>query len=121
RSNAKQPIPDLFEKIFEDVEDIGKYQPGMFKYPGLMKGNMRFLGELILGHLRYGTQGQNSLELCHPFVAYDPIPSKNIALAGNFNIVNVKELYEQAEKKIPKLNAESDLAGMLEVLKYFIA
>ncbi len=121
RSNAKQPIPELFEKIFADVEEIEKYQPGMFKYPGLMKGNMRFLGELILGHLRYGTQGQNNLELCHPFVAHDPIPTRNIALAGNFNVVNVKELFEQVGITPEKLNAESDLAAMLEVLKHFIA
>src|SRR5699024_1586398 len=100
--------------------EIEKYQPDMFKYPGLMKGNIRFLGELILGHLRYGTQGQNNIELCHPFVKHDPIPVRNIALAGNFNVINVRELFEFVDIEPPKLQAESDLAAMLEVLEHFI-
>lgn len=120
RSNATQPIPDLFGKIFSEVEEIEKYQPDMIKYPGLMKGNIRFLGELLLGHLRYGTQGQNNVELCHPFVRHDPIPARNLALAGNFNIVNVRELFDVVNVKPGHLHAESDLAAMLEVLTHFI-
>ncbi len=120
RSNANQPIPELFGKIFSEVGEIEKYQPDMFKYPGLMKGNIRFLGELILGHLRYGTQGKNNIELCHPFVRYDPIPARNLTLAGNFNIVNVRELFDFVHVKPGQLHAESDLAAMLEVLSHFI-
>ncbi len=120
RSNASQPIPELFGKIFAEVEEIEKYQPDMLKYPGLMKGNINFLGELILGHLRYGTQGKNNIELCHPFVRYDPIPARNLTLAGNFNIVNVRELFEFVNVKPGQLHAESDLAAMLEVLTHFI-
>ena len=52
-----------------------------------------FLGELLLGHLRYGTQGKNKLEYCHPFINRDTIPARNLALAGNFNIVNSDELF----------------------------
>ena len=120
RSNANQPIPELFTKIYSEVEEIEKYQPDMLKYPGLMKGNIRFLGELLLGHLRYGTQGRNDIDLCHPFVRHDPIPTRNIALAGNFNIVNVRELFDVVQVKPGKLHAESDLAAMLEVLSHFI-
>jgi amidophosphoribosyltransferase len=120
RSNAAQPIPELFSKIFSEVEEIEKYQPDMVKYPGLMKGNIRFLGELLLGHLRYGTQGRNNIELCHPFVRHDAIPSRNLTLAGNFNVVNVRELFDFVKVNPGQLHSESDLAAMLEVLHHFI-
>lgn len=121
RSNATQPIPELFTKIFAEVEEVEKYQPDMIKYPGLMKGNIRFLGELLLGHLRYGTQGKNNIEFCHPFVRHDAIPARNLALAGNFNIVNVRELFDLVHVNPGNLHCESDLAAMLEVLYHFIA
>lgn len=120
RSNASQPIPELFSKIYDEVGEIEKYQPDMVKYPGLMKGNIRFLGELLLGHLRYGTQGRNNIELCHPFVRHDAIPTRNLTLAGNFNVVNVKELFDFVGVKPGELHAESDLAAMMEVIHHFI-
>lgn len=120
RSNAPQPIPDLFGKVFAEVQEIEKYQPEMVKYPGLMKGNIRFLGELLLGHLRYGTQGRNDVELCHPFVRHDPIPSRNLTMAGNFNLVNVRELFDYVGVPPAQLQGESDLAAMLEVMHYFM-
>lgn len=120
RSNSAQPIPELFGKIFAEVEEIEKYQPDMVRYPGLMKGNIRFLGELLLGHLRYGTQGRNNIELCHPFVRHDAIPNRNLTLAGNFNVVNVRELFDFVHVNPGQLHSESDLAAMLEVLHYFI-
>ena len=58
-----------------------------------MKGHVGFLGELLLGHLRYGTQGKNKLEYCHPFINRDTIPARNLAMAGNFNLVNTDELF----------------------------
>lgn len=121
RSAASQPISELFDKIFSEVNEIEKYQPDMIKYPGLMKGNIRFLGELLLGHLRYATQGKNNIELCHPFVRHDPIPTRNLALAGNFNIVNVRELFDFVNVSPGELHCESDLAAMLEVLSHYIS
>jgi amidophosphoribosyltransferase len=120
RSNATQPISDLFSKIFEEIEEVEKNQPDIVKYPGLMKGNIRFLGELLLGHLRYGTQGRNNIEQLHPFVRHDPVPSCNIALAGNFNLVNVRELFEFVKVDPGQLNKESDLAAMLEIIHHFM-
>jgi amidophosphoribosyltransferase len=120
RSNSSQPIPELFTKIFSEVEEIEKYQPDIMHYPGLMKGNIRFLGELLLGHLRYGTQGRNNIELCHPFVRHDAIPNRNLTLAGNFNVVNVRELFDFVQVDPGQLHSESDLAAMLEVLHHFI-
>lgn len=120
RSNALQPIPDLFSKVFEEVNEVELYQPEITHYPGLMKGNIRFLGELLLGHLRYGTQGRNNIEFCHPFVRYNPIPARNLTLAGNFNLVNVKELFEFVNVDPGQLHSESDLAAMLEVIHHFM-
>lgn len=121
RSNAPQPIPDLFTKVFAEIGEIEKYQPEIIKYPGLMKGNIRFLGELLLGHLRYGTQGRNDIELLHPFVRYNPIPSRNLTMAGNFNLVNVDELFDYVKVDPGQLHRKSDLAAMLETVHHFIA
>lgn len=120
RSVASQPIPELFTKIFAEVEEVEKYQPDMVKYPGLMKGNIRFLGELLLGHLRYGTQGRNNIEYCHPFVRHNAVPARNLALAGNFNIVNVRELFDLVHVQPGELHCESDLAAMLEVIHHYM-
>ncbi len=81
-----------------------------------MKGHVAFLGELLLGHLRYGTQGKNKLEYCHPFINRDTIPARNLALAGNFNIVNSDELFTLIGKE-PHPNVRfSDLAAMIELM-----
>jgi amidophosphoribosyltransferase len=121
RSVANQPIPDLFHKIFEEVNEVEKYQPEIVKYPGLMKGNVRFLGELLLGHLRYSTQGKSNIEFCHPFVRHNPIPARNLAMAGNFNLVNIEELFEFVKVKPDETYCHSDLAAMMEVVHYFMS
>ncbi len=120
RSNATQSISDLFGKISEEIKEVEKNQPDIIKYPGLMKGNVRFLGELLLGHLRYGTQGRNNIDLLHPFVRHNPIPSRNLAIAGNFNLVNVRELFDFVKVDPTQVQKESDLAAMLEVVHYFM-
>ena len=71
RSNANQPIADLFEKIGEEIAEIEKHQPDIKNHPGLMKGHLNIMGELLLGHLRYGTQGKNDIGYCHPFIKKD--------------------------------------------------
>jgi ribonuclease HII len=95
RSNAPQPIADLFYKIGLEIQELEKFQPEISKHPGLMKGHLPFMGEILLGHLRYGTQGKNNVEFCHPFIKRNLVPGKNIALAGNFNLVNTDELFNQ--------------------------
>ena len=94
RSNAQQPIADLFFRIGTEINELEKYQPDIKKHPALMKGHIPFIGELLLGHLRYGTQGKNNVEFCHPFIKKDLVPGKNLALAGNFNLVNKDELFD---------------------------
>jgi amidophosphoribosyltransferase len=120
RSNANQPIADLFSQVGQEIDELEKYQPDIKNHPGLMKGNVRFLGELLLGHLRYGTQGRNNVEFCHPFIKRDTIPARNLALAGNFNLVNTEELFGLVNIDPGVFQKQSDLAAMMEVLHHFI-
>lgn len=120
RSNAPQPIADLFSQIAKEIADLEKSQPDIKNHPGLMKGHVKFLGELLLGHLRYGTQGKNNVEYCHPFFKRNTIPARNLALAGNFNLVNIEELFELVGIKPGDFEKQSDLAAMMQVLHHFL-
>ena len=121
RSNAQQPIADLFYKIGLEIQELEKFQPDIAKHPGLMKGHLPFMGEILLGHLRYGTQGKNNLDFCHPFIKRNLIPGKNLALAGNFNLVNTDELFEQINLDPAPFEKQSDLAAMMEVIHHFLS
>ncbi len=120
RSNAPQAIADIFQQIGKEIEELEKYHPDIKSHPGLMKGHVNFLGELLLGHLRYGTQGKNKLEYCHPFINRHTIPSRNLALAGNFNIVNSDELFALIGKEPHDTVRFSDLAAMIELMHTFL-
>lgn len=120
RSIAPQSIADLFATIGKEVAELEKFQPTIKKHPGLLKGHLPFLGELLLGHLRYGTQGKNNVDFCHPFIRREVIPARNVALAGNFNLVNTDELYEQIGFDAGTFSKQSDLAAMLEVIHHFL-
>jgi len=120
RSCANQPIADIFSQIGKEIAELEKYQPDIKSHPGLMKGNVNFLGEVLLGHLRYGTQGKNNVEFCHPFIKRHTIPARNLALAGNFNLVNTEELFGLVNIDPGEFQRQSDLAAMMEVLHHFI-
>jgi len=85
-----------------------------------MKGHLPLLGELLMGHLRYGTQGKNNVEFCHPFIKRNIQPGRNIALAGNFNLVNTDELYDLLNIEPGEFQKQSDLAAMMEVIHHFL-
>ena len=121
RSNAQQPIADLFYKIGLEIQELEKFQPDIAKHPGLMKGHLPFMGEILLGHLRYGTQGKNNIDFCHPFIKRNLIPGKNLALAGNFNLVNTDELFEKINLDPAPFEKQSDLAAMMEVIHHFLS
>src|SRR5690348_2226867 len=120
RSAANQPIADIFSKVSAEVKELEKYQPDVMKHPGLMKGHISFLGELLLGHLRYGTQGKNNAEFCHPFIKRHTIPARNMALAGNFNLVNTDELFSLIHVEPGDFQKQSALAAMMEVIHHFL-
>lgn len=120
RSVATQSIADLFSQVGKEINELEKFQPEIRKHPGLMKGHLNFMGELLLGHLRYGTQGKNNVEYCHPFIKRDIIPARNLALAGNFNLVNTEELFELINIHPGDFQKQSDLAAMMEVVHHFL-
>lgn len=120
RSAAHQPIADVFRVIGAEVDELAKFNPSITRLPGLMKGHISMMGELLLGHLRYGTQGKNNAEFCHPFLKRDTIPARNLALAGNFNLVNTEELFSLINIDPGEFQRQSDLAAMMEVIHHFL-
>jgi amidophosphoribosyltransferase len=120
RSSNNQPIAEIFSQINKEVLELQKYQPDIASHPGLMKGHINYLGELLLGHLRYGTQGRNNVEFCHPFIKRHTIPARNLALAGNFNLVNTDELFSLINIDPGEFQKQSDLAAMMEVIHHFM-
>ncbi|MCZ2298941.1 MAG: amidophosphoribosyltransferase [Chitinophagales bacterium] len=120
RSIAPQSIADIFSKVNQELTELEKYQPEIKQHPGLLKGHLPILGELMLGHLRYGTQGKNNVEFCHPFIKRNLQPGRNLALAGNFNLVNTDELYDLLNINPGEFQKQSDLAAMMETIHYFL-
>ncbi len=120
RSGAQHSIADVFAQIGKEIEEIEKSQPDIINHPGLMKGHIKFLGELLIGHLRYGTQGKNNEQFCHPFIKRDTIPARNLVLAGNFNLVNKDELFSLINAHPDEFERQSDLGAMLEVVHHFL-
>ena len=120
RSIKNQAIADIFQQIGSQIEEIGKFHPDIEKYPGLMKGHYDYLGELLLGHLRYGTQGKNNVSFCHPFIKRNTVPCRNLALAGNFNLVNKDELFDLINSPREDQDKQSDLGAMMDVIHHFL-
>ena len=85
-----------------------------------MKENAPYTGELLLGHLRYGTHGDNTIETCHPFLRQSNYISRNLILAGNFNLTNVEELFQEliSYGQLPK--EKSDTVTVLEKIGHFL-
>ncbi|HWS00351.1 MAG TPA: hypothetical protein VN249_07020 [Prolixibacteraceae bacterium] len=93
RSIDSNPIRDVFSKIFKDFSSAQQNFQQAFHDPTWAKANLPFAGELYLGHLRYGTYGRNSVESTHPVMRQNNWRSRNLVLAGNFNLTNVDELF----------------------------
>lgn len=121
RKNGAGAIASIFQNLNGEVAEMEKMYPEIRQYPGLMKGYMPFMGECLMGHLRYGTQGKNDVEFCHPFLKPHINPTRNIAMAGNFNLVNTDELFQFLEAHPTTMMRESDLGGMIEMIHYFLS
>ncbi|MGI9191359.1 MAG: amidophosphoribosyltransferase [Chitinophagaceae bacterium] len=121
RSNVQQSIADIFKQVQKEIEEVEVLQPTIRQHPGLMKGFLSFLGEVMMGHLRYGTQGRNNIDYCHPFIKSDVNPQRQLCLAGNFNLVNTKQLFDFVHRDAPaKTSMDSDLAAMIDVIHHFL-
>lgn len=120
RQSGAGAIAKIFQNLSGEVSDMEKMYPDLKQYPGMIKGYMRFMGELLMGHLRYGTQGKNNAEFCHPFLKPDINPTRNLAMAGNFNLVNTDELFQILDAHPTTTMRESDLGAMIEMVHYYL-
>ncbi len=94
RSAKRNPVERLFDEAAESLDKLSKKEISSLDEVAL-KERAEFLGEVYLGHLRYGTHGGHSQDACHPYVRRNNIASRNLALAGNFNMTNSGELFER--------------------------
>merc|ERR1712170_171003 len=94
RTINSEPVEEIFTKIAKKFAKAKKREGYNPKSAQWLKNNMGFTGEVWLGHLRYGTHGTNSIESCHPFLRQNNWRSRNLVMAGNFNMTNVDELFD---------------------------
>lgn len=95
RSNAANPIKDIFEQIYQKIDEHTEGNPARLRDIDWLKQNVPYTGEVFMGHLRYGTFGKNDINNVHPFIRHNNWMTRNLVLAGNFNLTNVHELFEQ--------------------------
>jgi amidophosphoribosyltransferase len=120
RVSGPGAIKEIFNQVNNEVEELEKMYPDLKTHPGMLKGYLRFMGETMLGHLRYGTQGRNNVAFCHPFVKPDINPARNLTMAGNFNLVNTDELYNALDSHPTQEERTSDLGAMIETVHHYL-
>jgi amidophosphoribosyltransferase len=120
RSNDKTPIQDLFQRVNGRINDTIGEDRDKLQDPDWLKENVPFVGELYLGHLRYGTYGGNSIEQCHPFLRQNNWVTRNLILAGNFNMTNVDELFSQLVDIGQHPKEKADTVTILEKIGHFL-
>ncbi|MFM1932608.1 MAG: hypothetical protein RL226_1911 [Bacteroidota bacterium] len=120
RSNASTPIQDVFAQVNSRFKELEQTHPELLKDVEYLKHNHAFTGELFLGHLRYGTFGKNSIESIHPFLRQNNWMTRNLVVAGNFNLTNVDELFGQLVElgQVPK--ERTDTVTVMEKIGHFL-
>ncbi len=120
RSNSGDPIRDIFRKINKSISKNLRKNPGHYNDSEWMKANLKHVGELYLGHLRYGTYGKNNIDSCHPFLRENNWMSRCLLLAGNFNLTNVEELFQLLIEIGQHPKDRSDTVTVLEKIGHFL-
>ncbi|HTX88066.1 MAG TPA: hypothetical protein VMC08_03685, partial [Bacteroidales bacterium] len=120
RSDADAPIKEIFGVYFDKLHDISQNCPQRLNDVDWLKYNVEFVGELYLGHLRYGTFGKNNLLNIHPLVRENNWMTKNLVLAGNFNLTNVDELFNKLLDLGQHPVETSDTVTILEKVGHFL-
>lgn len=117
RSIAPNYLDDLFNQVFARFDGIDQSRLHDAEW---LKDHMPYMGELLLGHLRYGTHGDNSIETCHPFLRQNNWITRNLILAGNFNLTNVDELFDELVDLGQYPKEKSDTVTVLEKIGHFL-
>ena len=120
RSNDSQPIQDIFAQINERISEELRLHPEYQDNIGLQKAKIPYVGELFLGHVRYGTFGKNSLESVHPFLRQNNWMHRNLILAGNFNMTNVTELFNSLIELGQHPKEMADTVTVMEKIGHFL-
>lgn len=120
RSNASTPIVNVFSDINGRMEKLTLEDPALINDPKFAKEKLPFAGELLLGHLRYGTFGKNNIENVHPVMRENNWKSRNLVIAGNFNLTNVDELFGHLTELGQHPKDYSDTVTILEKVGHFL-
>ncbi|MAM19545.1 MAG: amidophosphoribosyltransferase [Gramella sp.] len=120
RSNQAQPIQDIFEQINQRINDEIKANPQYAEDVELQKRHIPYLGELFLGHVRYGTFGKNSIESVHPFLRQNNWMHRNLIVAGNFNMTNVNRLFNNLVELGQHPKERADTVTVMEKIGHFL-
>lgn len=120
RSNASQPIQDVFAQINERINFEMEQHPEYAEDVALQKANIPYIGELFLGHVRYGTFGKNSIESVHPFLRQNNWMHRNLIVAGNFNMTNVTALFNSLVELGQHPKEMADTVTVMEKIGHFL-
>lgn len=120
RSNGDNPIQDVINGINRPIQQAFEHHPELASDPVWAKNHLPFAGEVYLGHLRYGTFGNNNIEYCHPVMRENNWRSRNLALAGNFNLTNVDEIFASLVELGQHPKNFSDTVTILENVGHFV-
>ncbi|MGF7140519.1 amidophosphoribosyltransferase [Roseimarinus sediminis] len=120
RSVKSNPIIDLYDQIFKHYKKVEKKKLDKFNDPEWAKEHLPFAAEAYLGHLRYGTFGRNSVEFVHPVMRQNNWRSRNLVLAGNFNLTNTDELFDRLVELGQHPSAYTDTVTVLEKVGHFL-
>ncbi len=120
RSMEKNAVQDIFSYVMKKFAAVEEQDPALLNDAQWLKENVSFTGEVLLGHLRYGTHGKNSVEACHPFLRQNNWKSRNLVIAGNFNMTNVDELLQQLYDLGQHPKERADTVTVLEKIGHFL-
>jgi len=120
RETGSSAINEIFKEIYSRFEAAEKENPDTFNDPNWARANLPFVGEAYLGHLRYGTFGSNNVANLHPVMRENNWRTRNLVLAGNFNLTNVDELFDTLIELGQNPKEYSDTVTMLEKVGHFL-
>lgn len=120
RSNQPQPIQDIFSQLNSRINQELEEHPEYGNDVALQKKHIPYLGEVYLGHVRYGTFGKNSIESVHPFLRQNNWMHRNLIVAGNFNLTNVKELFDDLVRVGQHPKEMADTVTVMEKIGHFL-
>ncbi|GJH41130.1 amidophosphoribosyltransferase [Capnocytophaga sp. HP1101] len=120
RSNEAQPVQDIFTRINQRINEGFKTNPALKDNVALQKRELPYIGEVIMGHVRYGTFGKNSIENVHPFLRENNWMYRNLIMAGNFNMTNVNELFQNLVRLGQHPKDKTDTVIVMEGIGHFL-